>query len=175
MTTPDPYRPSQLDDTPHGRYTVSIRDIGVLVRTTPIINPADLVNGPRDPDLTVTTSEVTAWIEQLTGRLDAMLTDLDRVNTASSTYTSLVTSGRDAIANGVASYIEAAGHPEQAATAESSYATVLWDRWQTITSQLRNDLAAALDANGPGVGPPTGRSAAAWSFPPPALPDNKRW
>jgi len=171
--TPEPYTPSGQPNEPIGLFGCTVRDVATLVRNTTLHVQAA---GERDPDLSMTVGEVTAWIAQLSDTLTARLVGFERLNDGPR-RTTVLGAGRTAVAAGAASYVLAAAHPEFASPAEAtSYAQVLWQRWLTGCDQLAATLQAILDGGGDDVDlPPADTGMVGWSFPPPALPDDKRW
>ena len=168
---PGPYTPTDLPDTPVGVFGCTVRQVAALARNVEI---RDHPTGDRDPDLTITTTEVETWIGQLSDALTSRLTSFTRVKPGT-TRTAILTAGADAVANAAASYAEAAAHPEYATPADAtSYAATLWARWQDAAQQLEATLAALIADAGPDITPDP-RTAPAWHFPPPALPDDTRW
>lgn len=93
-------------------------------------------------------------------------TDLDQLRTFARTVAK----------NRAASYAEAARHPERAAKADTSYADVLWRRYELGLADLvawwkaHRPTTAGTD---PATGTPTGHASA--MFPPPMYADDMTW
>lgn len=59
---------------------------------------------------------------------------------------------RTVVANGAASYLQAARYPSRAGVNDSSYAGVLWQRYESGLAALKAEVARIIDA-GTGTGP----------------------
>lgn len=150
-------------DVPIGPFGVTIDDVTTLVPEATV--PETLSSGQKG----VTQATVEGWITRLSA--DAALALDGYENLADAGRLSAVeTSARRVVADGVASYLEAARAPERAGKADTSYAAVLWDRWLTGLAALVVKVVEWREAD-----PATVRSSAASRFPEPVIPDSKVW
>ena len=114
----------------------------------------------------VTKAQTRAWLVELTGEVQLRLSHWTRL-ADDQRKTAFRTAARDAVVNGVASYVEAARYPDRLSKADNSYSTVLWERYLTRLQWLSEQLDEWIDNQDHA----SGGSAAGWRFPPPAIPD----
>lgn len=131
----------------------------------------------------ITATQVVAWLEELTDAVSIATDGWERLSVTPTLdvdgTTVLIESDRDRfigtartiVHNGAASYLEAARRPESAARTESSYADVLWNRYETGLTRLVAWLTLRLDVPEPGDTDPDA-GALAYAFPCPTFPDN---
>lgn len=133
----------------------------------------------------VTRGQVEGWLEELTGVVELRLDGWRGLRAEASPEevaagvdaprVRLVRWARAAIQTAAASYVEAARFPERASKADTSYAEVLWRRYESLIADLATWLTDALEDGTPG-GDVTGTGGAAGSFPPASFtPDTLRW
>lgn len=117
---------------------------------------AELAPGRRG----VTEAQLDAWLAELSGRvaraLDGWETLPDEPDPAEteagetlSDREELILAARGVVHNGAASYLEAARHPEQAGKATTTYAAVLWQRFEDGLAELVDWLAIRLERGDP--------------------------
>lgn len=158
--------------------------------TDPVLPWGSTVAGVRDllPDATiypagalpagrrgVTEPQTRTWLVGLTGRASLYLDGWEKLSDTVEDGASLsdrqrfADLARDAVQNGAASYVEAARFPEQQTKATTSYAAVLWERYEATLAQLKTWLDDRLSAGI--VDPTTGAVTAAieFDFPPPSF------
>lgn len=130
-----------------------------------------------DGSFGVTTAQVQAWVEELTGVVAMTLTDWQRLNDepvdpeTTSDRAQLIEYARTVIHNGAGSYLEDARHPERSSTNQTAYGAVLWNRYTDGLDRLAAWLTKRLAAGETGDTPEVPGGGAA-SFPCPTFADN---
>lgn len=127
----------------------------------------------------VTTANVTAWLTELSNRVDLRLSGWRRLRATATAeeeaaghpapLARLTAYARDLVHNGAASYAEAARFPERADTTDTAYAGVLWARFTSgldeLTAWLKDELTVEGELE---PGPDAGIGGdVAYSFPDP--------
>lgn len=125
MTTPAP--------PPVAPFGATVAGVLALTPEATLVTAAQLVAGRRG----VTEADVIGWLEGLSARVSLRLDGWERleavvIDGADSLpdRAILIAQARDLVHNGAASYLEAARYPERAAKADTSYAAVLWARFE---------------------------------------------
>lgn len=166
MTTPAPTDPVA----PWAATVAGVQDLLPDARIYP--DAASVPAGRRG----VTAPQVRTWLVALSGRASLYLDGWERLSdevdpgAELSDRARFVDLARDAVHNGAASYVESARYPEQQGKAASTYAGVLWSRYEATLRDLREWLAARLAATG--TDPQTGAATSAgpeFAFPPPSF------
>lgn len=146
---------------PIGPYDVSIHAVGSLIRNVNIVPSQSNTRN----DKSVTHHEVTTWINELSVRAGVALWQYDRIPETHPARPGILTAISGAIANGVASYVYAAAHPEMVSPADgASYSQILWSRYTDGLEEINTTITGVL-AHGTG--------GAAWSFPRPQRSDRE--
>lgn len=149
--------------TPVDPFGCTVADVAALVPEATIL--ASRSAGQKG----VTEADVTDWITRLSSETAVALHRWS--NLPEGQRTSITTTARNLVANGAASYLEAARAPERAAIANTaSYAQVLWERYTSGVKALAVTVNEWLTQDPSGV---SGSGAAA--FPKPVIPDRARW
>lgn len=136
----------------------------------------------------ITAAHVDSWIDDLTDSVAMALDGWERLSNVAVYGDDNVTvvvlgdrdrlrgSARTLIHNGVASYVEAARHPERAAVNDTSYAEVLWRRYTDGLDRLvlwfRGRLANPEDGDELGG---VAHGGPAFGFPAPLFGDSLRF
>jgi hypothetical protein len=154
---PDPTPPPPVDP-----FGVTVADVAAFVPEASILDT--LGEGQRG----VTTAQVVDWLTGLSARVESAVDGWTSLPEDKQTL--IAAEARDLIANGAASYLEAARHPERASKADTSYAQVLWDRWLTGLGALAAHVSEWLDED-----PTTTHGKPAYSFPAATIRDATRW
>ena len=121
---------------------------------------AERITDPADSRMPtpITEATVAGWILDLSAQLAGAALRLNLVDPGP-VLDDLHASARATVACGAASYLEAARYPTRAGLNDSSYAGVLWARYQQGTAALVVQLDAAIMDAGPEiehVGPESG-------------------
>lgn len=126
----------------------------------------------------VTVQQVRAWVEELSAAVAMRVDGWHRLavepddGEQTSDRDQFLAFARTVVHNGVASYTEAARHPER----PSAYAAVLWDRYTTGRDELVGWLTDRLATSTAGDTPEQPSvSGLAWSFPSPLIGDSLRF
>lgn len=143
-------------------FDVQPGDVAALVPEATI--PDTLAPGQRG----VTLGHVTNWILRLSAVAELRLHGWDALPDAKAQR--VKTAARIAVADGVAGMLEAARAPERAGLADTSYAAVLWARWQAGIDTLARQVTGWLADT-----PATSHAQPAAAFPPPTVLDTPRW
>jgi hypothetical protein len=154
-------------ETPHEPFGATVTGVAALVPSAPIRD--QIPAGQKG----ITTAQVETWLDELSNTVDLRLAGRERLRDEAR-KTALVDAARGVVCNGVASYVEAARFAERAAVADTSYAEVLWRRYQSGLVELVALLTGWLDDEDDAVPEPGGGSPA-WSFPETAFPDGMRF
>jgi hypothetical protein len=121
----------------------------------------------------ITEDTVARWVEEVSAAVSVGIgpwasftgPTLERVSAAA----------RAVVANGAASYLEAARYPTRADLNDSTYAGVLWRRYTDGVATLAGQVTALIDAGGPDVIIFTGRAGPFGVFPEPYFVDGDPW
>lgn len=175
----DPVEPSQVVGSVYG---TTVQDVLNLIHTVSV----DMGDGytqhggrVREGTIYITSTQVEAWIRQVSSRVTTRLKRFYLVSPDVPFYLTVLSSARDVVANGAASYAYAAAAPEKASTADTtSYAEVLWRRYLDGLEVLEEMVDDWVKDNVPGVddddkrlGGLPGRGR----FPKPRVRDCDRW
>jgi hypothetical protein len=139
----------------------------------------------------VTEAQVDRWLDELSGDVSVRLDGWERlsnvavVDTTGPEPVELIAGDRDrlrawaagVIHNGAASYLEAARHPERAAVNDTSYAAVLWARYEAGLDKVAAWLEERLDAPDAGdtEAPTDDTAGVAYNFPAVLIGDGLRF
>lgn len=165
MTTPAP-----LADVPP--WDANVDGVRDLLPDATIYRDGTVPAGRRG----VTEPQVRTWLVGLSGRASLYLDGWEKLSTTVDEGAELsdrqrfADLARDAVHNGAASYVEAARYPEQQGKAATSYAAVLWSRYEAVLEELKRWLDVRLAA--PAELDPTATTAGgepAYYFPPPSF------
>lgn len=183
-TTPKS-RPSGEPVAPYGANRDGVTALVIEARLIPGDGTPHVPGGP----LGATEAQVDAWIDELSDTVAMTLDGWERLSDTTiyaddgttvvvlGDRTRLIGAARTIVHNGAASYLEAARHPERATPNDTSYAQVLWTRYEAglerlvlwLTKRLATpdagDTGAAEPALGGGIG----------AFPAPTFGDDVRW
>lgn len=118
---------------------------------------AERVTDPNESRLPnpITEDTIAAWIVEVSDLLGTMIGEWDELTGA--TATRVIAGCRAAVANGAASYMEAARYPTQ----QSGYAATLWARFLAIAAALAETIAHEIGEGGGDVEPPADASGGA--------------
>lgn len=143
---------------------------GITVTDTPAEGPSN----PRymGQGRTVTRADVEGFIVQVATRVSARLWRF--ALTPSQFRENITTMARDLVANGAASYVHAAVFPGSTSPNDgSSYAAVLWSRFQTDLDRVSDTVDKIIDEDQTDGATVVGRVA--WSAPAPFFGDEMRF
>src|SRR4051812_38659784 len=124
-------------DTPHLPFGATVAGVAALVPSAPIRD--EIPAGQKG----ITTAQVEAWLDELSNTVDLRLTGRERLR-SDERKAALVDAAKGIVQTGAASYVEAARFSERAAVADTSYAEVLWRRYQSALGELVALLASWL-------------------------------
>ena len=175
------------EDTPVGIYGASVAGVRALVPEARLLDT--LPTGPGVYG--VTFAQVEEWLREVTGVVAIKLDGWERLSTdptavvlningapaGPSDREQLIAAARTIVHNGAAAYLEAARHPERARPNDSSYADVLWRRYELGLEQLATWLAGRLirPVAGDDEEQPLPVSGVLYDFPPPLIGDALRF
>jgi len=163
-------------------FAVTVEDVHRLVPYRQL--PSAPAGGYPPGTVTITEDDVLAWIAQLSGDLTGRIALASALFAVDPTaYGQVYLLCRDAVANGVASYWEAAFYPERAGANDTTYAGVLWQRYLRSVDAVMALTAALGEQGGSGAAggvdeAPIYVEGAGWItslFPPVAFADDIRW
>ncbi len=136
----------------------------------------------------VITAQVTGWLTELSNRVDLRVAGWRRLRVDQNTAEAadgtpapldrFKGAARDVVHNGAASYTEAARYPERARVADSSYAGVLWERFETGLAELAAWVDTELTGDDVDTGviePGNDPDTPAGNFPPATRWGTARW
>lgn len=162
--------------TPRAPFGATIAGVNALVPE------ATLLSAPTPGQYGVTTGQVDAWLDELSGRV-AMRLDgwqvLPTIPVAPETTSDrdqAAAYARDVVQNGAASYLEAARHPERASVNTTTYAAVLWERFTAGLEDVAGFVARRLAKGDPTTGGDTAAgssSSSVGAFPDPTFIDRQ--
>lgn len=136
---------------------------------------AERVTDSNQSGLNTPITEVTVeqWVLDLDASVNAAIGAWSVIT--GTTRDEIVAAGRRVVADGAASYLEAARYPTRASLNDSTYAGVLWERYLAGVAALRARVTEILDTGGEGVveDPTVGVIVA--SFPCTWIPDEVVW
>lgn len=154
---------------------VGIGDFACTVEAVYKLTPeAERVTDPAASTLQtpITEGTVAGWVFDLSGEVSARIGEWDELNVPHKAR--VVAAARVVVANGAASYLEAARYPTR--SSGDSYAAVLWDRYISGIEALALIVAFLIkDEEGVDPGPGEddgGPSRVQFSFPPPFFTDS---
>lgn len=172
---------------PRGPFGATVDGVIALVPTARLLDdtavPVPVPTGGLEPGrgggtFAVSVSTVAAWVEELSARLALRLDGWQRLTATpvapetTSDRDQLVAFARDLVHNGAASYLEAARYPERSAAATTSYAAVLWARFESGLADLSTWLERRLEDGTDVADAPALAGVPAASFPPPRFLDS---
>lgn len=153
-----------------GRPEVFGCEVEDVLRLLPGVTVSDAVVSASNPRYqgtgrTVSRDDVEAFIRQVATRVKARLWRF--AQTPEQFRENITVMAGDLVANGAASYVQAAVFPAASSPNDgSAYSNVLWSRFQTDMEKLEKTVDDTVGENpGLGAGP------AAWSAPAPFFPD----
>lgn len=174
-------------DEPVAPFGATRAGVTGLVPETRLV-PGDVVVDGR---YGVTEAQVDRWLDELSGDVSVRLDGWERLTNVpvledpeADPSVVLIAGDRDrlrawaagVIHNGAASYLEAARHPERAAVNDTSYAAVLWARYEAGLDKLAAWLELRLEDPAAGdVEEPPAYDGPAFYFPAPLIGDGLRF
>lgn len=172
-----------VPDDPHTLFAVSVRDVVQLVSTLSIAlegHDRDTQGRPvRQGEVYLREQQIEEWIVDVAARLTTRLPLLHRVRPNTRLMRMVATAGHDLVANGAASYVYAAAAPEKAEMIDTtSYAEVLWRRFQTGADELEEAFKRWVKDHGDDLEPDAdllSRRPGSGRFPAPRIRDCARW
>lgn len=151
--------------------------IGLITSSTEPAGPVDDVFGESTTGK-ITRAQVQSWIEDIAARIELRLSKLSRIVVDSPARSVLTRACHDLTVTGAASYLVAAAFPSNAGiNGDSSYAGLLWARFESGLDDLAAQLDAIIDDGDTAVVlPKVVRSGmAVGNFPAPLFTDGQRW
>jgi hypothetical protein len=121
----------------------------------------------------ITEDTVRTWLLDVSAFVDARLGRWHELTGA--TLTRITSAARTVVTDGAASYLEAARYPTRASLNDSTYAGVLWDRYQTGLLALQADVTELFDDPGADGDVAASTSGPYGAFPPTYFADGMWW
>lgn len=138
--------PTSPDD-PVAPWDATVAGVADLLPDAKLYDTAEAIPAGRRG---VTRAQVRTWLVGLSGRASIALDGWEKLSTTVDEGAELsdrdrfADLARDAVHNGAASYVEAARFPEAQGKAASSYAAVLWARYEATLADLGKWLELRL-------------------------------
>ena len=122
----------------------------------------------------ITEDTVAGWITDIDAEVAGALVRINLIGVGPN-LTTLQTAARTVVANGAASYLEAARYPTRSSLNDTTYAGVLWGRYQAGVTALVSQLNAVIVDAGSDVGTTGAESGPFGVFPCTYFTDDEEW